>query len=596
MRGHFWKGLWTIIGLNLRASPSGTVVAIALMIADGLSLPAQAFGLKLLTDAVVQQQPGRIVPAAILYSLPAVIGALIDVYGHEVRFRMMERTTFLIDQRILELVGGVPGIEHHERPDYRDQLELLRTQREALARAVNTLVLQLSAVTMLTGTIVALVTIHPAMALLVVAALPTVYAGKRAADRTHTMQEGLAEATRQRDHLYRLGVDAGPAKELRVFGLGAEIVRRHQILWRRESRAYGTNQVKIAGTNAVDWTIFGVGYVAAMLFIGTRAASGTATAGDVLMAIVLAQRVMSSWQLGSLMGFEGTNLVHTVRRFAWVMEYASRAQPRVTDPAAAPDRLVRGIELRDVSFTYPGTSVEVLSGIDLTLPAGSTVALVGENGAGKTTLVKLMCRFYDPTSGAISVDGTDLRRIEVDEWRQRLSGGFQDFARLELLVRESVGVGDLPRIARDAAVSGALERAAASDVLTGLPNGLDTQLGRRFDGGVELSGGQWQKLALGRAMMRELPLVLVLDEPTAALDAQTEHDLFERYADASRRVGALNGAVTILVSHRFTTVRMADLIVVFDGGRIVEQGSHDELLAGAGMYAELFELQARSYR
>jgi ATP-binding cassette subfamily B protein len=249
-----------------------------------------------------------------------------------------------------------------------------------------------------------------------------------------------------------------------------------------------------------------------------------------------------------------------------------------------------------VSFTYPGTDVAVLTGVDLHLPAGSTVAIVGENGAGKTTLAKLLMRFYEPTEGAILVDGVDIRRFEVEAWRERLSAGFQDFAKLQFLARESVGVGSLPHLDDVPAVVGALERGAAGDLVASLPAGLDTQLGREFDGGVDISTGQWQKLALARAMMREDPLLLLLDEPTASLDAATEHALFERFAGQARRAAGRTGAVTLLVSHRFSTVRMADLILVVENGRVVESGDHCQLMAAAGRYAELYGLQATGYQ
>ncbi|MEO7428068.1 MAG: ABC transporter ATP-binding protein, partial [Acidimicrobiales bacterium] len=243
----------------------------------------------------------------------------------------------------------------------------------------------------------------------------------------------------------------------------------------------------------------------------------------------------------------------------------------------------------------PGTSALVLQDISLTLPAGAVVAVVGENGAGKSTLVKLLAKLYEPTSGRILVDGADLARMPADGWRERLAGAFQDFFRFELPARHSVGLGDVPRLDDVPAVITAVERAGATDVIEKLAAGLDTQLGPTWPEGVEVSFGQWQKLALARGFMREDPLLLVLDEPTAALDAETEHALFERYAAGVRRVGD-EGRVTILVSHRFSTVRMADLIVVLDGAQVVEVGSHEQLMAEAGQYAELYEIQAASYR
>jgi ATP-binding cassette subfamily B protein len=287
-----------------------------------------------------------------------------------------------------------------------------------------------------------------------------------------------------------------------------------------------------------------------------------------------------------------------IQRLVWLRDYAA-ASRRASEPGApadVPPRLHSGIDLRDVAFSYPGTERAVLQKVNVHLPAGSTVAIVGDNGAGKTTLVKLLSRMYEPTSGTILVDGVDLQKLPVDGWRRRLAAGFQDFARLQLVTRESVGVGDLTRLDEDSTIYGALERAAASDLREVLPSGLDTQLGRYFEGGLDLSLGQWQKVALGRAMMRERLLLLLLDEPTASLDAPTEHALFEHFAVAARDYAAASGAITILVSHRFSTVRMADLILVISGGEVVESGSHAELVQRGGLYAELYGLQAAAYR
>jgi ATP-binding cassette, subfamily B, bacterial len=262
-----------------------------------------------------------------------------------------------------------------------------------------------------------------------------------------------------------------------------------------------------------------------------------------------------------------------------------------------PERLEEGIRLEGVSFRYPATDRLVLQDVDLVLPAGSVVAVVGENGAGKSTLVKLLCRFYEPTEGRVLVDGGDLSRMPAEAWRERCAGAFQDFFRFELPVRHTVGVGDLPRLEDEPAVTTAVGRAGADDVVAGLPAGLGTQLGPTWREGVEVSFGQWQKLALARGFMRDVPLLLVLDEPTAALDAETEHALFSRYAAAARAPeGRETGRVTVLVSHRFSTVRMADLIVVLDGAHVVESGSHEQLLARGGTYAELYRIQAAAYR
>jgi ATP-binding cassette subfamily B protein len=294
-------------------------------------------------------------------------------------------------------------------------------------------------------------------------------------------------------------------------------------------------------------------------------------------------------EIGFLRGFwmDGS------RRLAWLEDYAESFN--ATADTRVPVLLQRGIRLEHVSFAYPGTTRLVLSDVSLSLPAGSVVAIVGENGAGKSTLVKLLAKMYEPTRGSILVDDAPLSRMPADDWRARLAGAFQDFYRFEFRARHTVGLGDVPRLESEPAVVTAVERAGAQDVVAHLLSGLETQLGPTWPGGSDVSFGQWQKLALARGFMRDQPLLLVLDEPTAALDAETEHALFERYAAAARgRHG--DGRITILVSHRFSTVRMADLIVVLDGARLVEVGTHPQLMAKGGQYASLFGIQAAAYR
>jgi ATP-binding cassette subfamily B protein len=287
--------------------------------------------------------------------------------------------------------------------------------------------------------------------------------------------------------------------------------------------------------------------------------------------------------------------MRAVDRLKWLRAAAALQRPSLEPDVPVPAAIREGLRFEGVSFRYPASEGDVLRDVDVELPAGAVVALVGENGAGKTTLVKLIARFYEPTEGRITLDGVDIRRFDLSGWRESLTAGFQDFARIEVLARETVGVGDLARLEDAAVVERALDRAHAADVVATLPAGLETPLGRSWANGSELSGGQWQKLGLGRTMMRPRSLVLLLDEPTAALDAHAEHMLFERYAASAREAAAASGAITLLVSHRFSTVRMADLILVVDGGRIVERGTHEQLMALGGTYAELYEIQARAY-
>jgi ATP-binding cassette subfamily B protein len=341
---------------------------------------------------------------------------------------------------------------------------------------------------------------------------------------------------------------------------------------------------------AAAWTLFGAAFVGAMVWVSAGLHAGAAS-----VLLVLAAGGRLSQYVGAAVAEAGflTWTFDASRRFLWLERYAQAHAPHAT--RLAPERLEHGIRLENVSFRYPGTESWVLRDITLKLPAGAVVAVVGENGAGKSTLVKLLCAFYAPTEGRICVDDADLREIPIEDWRKRIAGSFQDFFKFEFRAAQTVGLGDLPRSEQRPAVAAAVERAGAGDVIERLTVGLDTQLGPTWEDGVEVSFGQWQKLSLARGFMRDRPQLLVLDEPTAALDAETEHALFERYAAASRMTDH-DGRVTVLVSHRFSTVRMADLIVVLDGNRVAECGSHDELMASGRQYAELYGIQAQAYR
>jgi ATP-binding cassette subfamily B protein len=362
-------------------------------------------------------------------------------------------------------------------------------------------------------------------------------------------------------------------------------------------RGQARHELRASGLALLADLVYVLGYSGALLLVTMEALQGRASAGDVVLVAVLGLQVS-----GQVAGTADSLRVLADGVQAALHELVLRDHHRAEMAAVArrtapaPDRLETGIRLEGVSFRYPGMDRAALADVDVLLPAGSIVAVVGANGAGKTTLVKLLCGFYEPTAGRILLDGVPLDQLDPRRWRRRLSAAFQDFARLELIAGESVGVGDLDRVDDGPAVRAALGRAGGAGLLDELPEGLATQLGPSFAGGRELSGGQWQTVALGRSFMRERPLLLVLDEPTAALDPDAERRLFDRYADAARRTRSGRGGITLLVSHRFSTVRSADLVLVVDGGRLVEQGSHEELVRRRGLYHELYELQARAYR
>jgi len=405
------------------------------------------------------------------------------------------------------------------------------------------------------------------------------------------VDEKAAPERRLARHLFLLGTDAAPGKEVRVARIGSLLEERRKAAWTRWYAPVARARWTSALWHALAWGIFGAAFLGAVMFV---AVSLKAAAGTVLLVLVAGGRL--SQYVGAVvgeLGFLRGIWLYSARRLIWLEDYAAASTAH--DNADVPARLERGIQLEHVTFRYPGTEKVVLDDVSVELPAGAVIAIVGENGAGKTTLVKLLCGMYTPTSGRIHVDGVPLGAFSIVRWREQLAGAFQDFFRFELQAQRSVGLGEVARVDERPAVEVAVGRAGAGDVITRLGAGLDTQLGPTWDGGVDLSFGQWQKLALARGLMRDAPLVLVLDEPTAALDAETEHALFERFAAASRE-SVTNGRITILVSHRFSTVRMADRIIVLDGARVVEVGGHDELIAKRGQYAELFSIQAAAFR
>jgi ATP-binding cassette subfamily B protein len=599
-----------LLAMSWRQSPAKTLVAAVLMVAGGVTMPLVGLALRGLFDAVFAGETGAAVTAA-----PAVAALLIGSltfshFAHIAYFELSELNLLRYDEELITLANGSPQPVAHEVAENADRLTMLDQEVQQTRAALQALLTAAGLGVGMLVTGVLLAQAHPLLLLLPLVAVPPLLAGRRAERVVDRARDATAERTRLALNLFRLATGAGPAKELRVFGLGDELRARHAALWQDATGTLWRARRRAAALHTLGQLVFAAGYVAAVLLIVREAIAGRGTVGDVVLVIVLAAQV--NGQVAAAVG-----LLPDLQRLTGVERRLRELREAVAAPAGGPDggsgggsgggtdappvlappeRLTGGITLRDVWLTYPGTDAPVLREVNLHLPAGATVAVVGENGAGKSSLIKLLCGFYRPSRGSVLVDGLDLARIRPEQWWARLATGFQDFVRYEFTAGRTVGLGDPPRMESTAAIEAALDRAHAADVVERLPHGLATPLGKSYADGAELSGGQWQKLALGRAFMRERPLLLVLDEPTSALDAMAEHRLFERYAEQASRLAAENGAITVLVSHRFSTVRMADLIVVVARGRIAEAGDHESLIRAGGLYAELYGLQARAYR
>lgn len=586
--------MWRTVRRGFQAEPRLLLISLALALLAALPDAILALLFKFLADGVVARRPALVMGASAGLAVSAAATWFLGVLSQRVQRQFRDRMTVVLESHVAELQATVSTLEHHERPDYLDRLEVLRTQVFVLDHIYMSLFSTGGWILRLAVTLSLLMSVSPWLALLVLFALPTVLMATWRPDVENRAQQQGAPFSRLARHLFQLATTAPPGKEVRVTGIGPRLVTERRRSLARWYAPVARARLGSALWYAAGWAIFGAAYVGAVVFV---TASLRATPGQVLLVLAAGSRL--SAYIGATVGeigFLRGIWLDGSQRLAWLEDYAAAQTEGAT--AKAPSRLTEGIRLEHVSFAYPGTDRLVLDGVDLRLPAGAVVAIVGENGAGKSTLVKLLCQLYAPTSGRILVDGVDMAAIARESWRARLAGAFQDFYRFELKAAYAVGLGELTLLDDSRAVAAAVDRAGAGDVVQRLDRGLETQLGAAWPEGAELSFGQWQKLALARGFMRERPLLLILDEPTAALDAETEHALFERFASAAKagQSGREDGRITVLVSHRFSTVRMADLIVVLDGARVVECGAHDELLGRRGPYAELYEIQAAAYR
>ncbi|MGW0232107.1 ABC transporter ATP-binding protein [Actinopolymorpha singaporensis] len=588
------RGIWLVVAMSVRVSPWQSLLCLAESLGSVISL-LQPLYLAWFVDGVLHHDTARMAVAVTAFAASTGLSWGLGMAGCDARIRQFERVGFAFDTEIARITASIPTIDHLESGKYLDQLQALRDQQGALGMALNNVLNTSKNVVFAGGTMLLAAGADVRLLLLVVAGLPGVVATRWIIRWQARAEEVSAEPGRLATHLLDLSTTAGPGAEVRVFGL-RDVVRhrldRAVARWRAPTVDLARRTELV---NAACEAFFFGSAGAVLAWMVHDAIRGQVPVSALVLAVMLVGRLQSTanvlrWSIHNI-----SRLTRTTGRFLWLRDYDREVRAAHRGAQPPPASLRHGITLEGLNYAYPETADPSLRDVSLHLPAGSVVALVGENGAGKSTLVKLLTGLYRPTAGRVLVDGVDLDDLDLPAWRARVSGAFQDYARVEFTARESIGVGDLPRVDDEAEVSRALREGAGEDVLTALPSGLATQLGSSWPEGVELSGGQWQRLAIARGMMRTDPLLLVLDEPTAALDAATEHALFERYAAAARAAGG-RGAVTLLVTHRFSTVAAADLVVVLDGGRVAEVGSHAELVAARGHYAELYELQARGYR
>jgi ATP-binding cassette, subfamily B, bacterial len=501
---------------------------------------------------------------------------LADLFTNHITLRLMRHAA------TLDLVT-------FEDPAFQDKLERARrqtTDRLSMLFLIASLGQQTLSLVAMSASVIAFSPLF--FGCLVISLIPVFWSESRFAALSYSLLYRWTPERRQIDYLRLLGASHTTAKEVKLFGLSGYLIEKIDELFKR---FYAENRLLAIRRARVNffWSLLPTAaYYASFVYILQQAIARVITVGD----LIFLTRAFSNSR-GLL-----TQIFQNISRVAEQALYlrdlfdffeTRPALPLAANPLPAPRPIQEGFRFEDVRFAYPGQTKPVLDGITFDLPRGRKIALLGENGAGKTTLVKLLCRLYDPTGGKITLDGIDLREYDADSLRREIGVIFQDFLKYDATAEDNIGFGWIDAREDRARMDAASEKSYADSVLSALPEGYRTMLGRRFEGGVELSQGQWQKIALARAYMRDAQL-LILDEPTAALDARAEYEVFERFANLTADKSA------VLISHRFSTVRMADEILVLEHGKILERGSHAKLLAHGGRYAELFELQAAGYR
>lgn len=587
--------LWRSMKLGFRVQPLLLVVSGLTTLGAAVPDALFAVGFAWFTSALIAADHARLYLSASVLACLTVGTWLLQVASDRANLRLGERAAIPLESHVARLQSTIATIEHQERSDHLDMLALLRDHAGTLSQLYRSVFVAAGAAVRLLLTVSLLMSVRPWLGLLVVFALPSILITSRRAPIDKRVELAGAPDRRLARGLFVLAATSASAKELRVSGTQQLVRELRSAAWERQYRDSARQRWITALCQAASWAVFGAAFTVCAATVALAPGPREAKVGSVVLVLAAGTRLSQYVaQTMSETQFLRGIWLDASRRMVWLEDYA--ASKTVAAGPQLPQQLRTGIRLENVSFSYAGSSRPVLEDVDLVLPAGSVVAVVGENGAGKSTLVKLLCRFYDPASGRITVDDVELTRFPPEQWRERLAGTFQDFFRFEYPAALSIGLGDLPRVEDREAVSRAVARAGAQEVVSRLTYGLDTQLGNTWQDGVELSFGQWQRVALARGFMRDDPLLLILDEPTAALDAETEHGIFQRYADAARADTSAGGRITVLVSHRFSTVRMADVIIVLDGSRVREVGSHEELMAMNGMYAELYGIQQAAYR
>lgn len=570
-----------------------SLLVVAVAILEQVTGVGLAVLLGLFSEVASRHSTSGAVTLALCVAIFVMLTQGTFIAGYFTRLRLQEEIQNEVERQFIDVVGTTPTLEIHERSSRSEKAAAVRGARGDIGPAFDRLLWLAGAALALIASAVLMASVVPILAVLPLFAVPAVLATQAADRERGRAVQRATPRTRLAGHLFTLATAAAPGREARLFGLASELRRRHREEWDSGGRDIARTDRRTRVPVALAWLFFVLAYATAIVLMVRAGLAGEASLGLVVAAIAVASQITGQVQSSLTLTFWTLESLRAARAFLDVVEDGAVERVAVVPatPVTVPARLDGGIKVEGLSFQYWNRDQPSLNDIDLELPAGAVVALVGENGAGKSTLVKMLSGLYRPSAGRVLVDGTDLAQFAPEDWRARITVAFQEPVHIEMSLKDTIGLGWLEHRDDSERILEALRTAGGDKLLASLPEGLETRLGRESWAGEGLSGGQWQTVANARAAMRQAPLLRVLDEPSASLDARAEEWLFQRYADLSR----LEGGVTILVTHRFTTARAADLIVVLDGGRVVEVGTHDTLSEADGLYAELFRLQARYF-
>ena len=582
-----------------QVTPGYFAISCAIMVVTALIPAAIIYMTKVIVDGVVEAASGGgdwtelVTPVAVVFAL-WLVETLLGSVSNMVQSMLGERVEFSAQERIVEKAGSL-DIAFYENPKFYDQLRHAQDQLYQVTGIVWSSIGLLRSGVGLTAMAGLLTILHPlAIVVLFVTVLPSLLMQGFFARLYFDFDTQWVRNYRMLDYLKRLLTSRDSAKEIRIFTLKDALVARFRDFRETQLRAYLRMQLRSLRVRTGLDVVSLAGVASIWAYAVYQAALARITVGDLTLVFNAAQQARS--QLNALVGSGGQvyeQALFATRFFDLLDMDPASVEAALAPPAANPEPIpmpmTRGIEFRNVSFKYPSTDKWILRDVSFEVPARSKVAIVGENGAGKTTLVKLLSRLYDPVEGEIRIDGRDLREYDLGEVRRDVAVVFQDFFRYDLSAADNVGFGEVRALDDRDRIQAAAKQAGAHDIIEALPKGYDTVLGRTFDEGVDLSGGEWQHLAISRAFLSDAQ-VLILDEPTAALDAFREHRLYEQVAELSAN------KTVVFISHRFSTVRMADLIVVVEDGQVTELGDHETLIERNGKYAAMFNTQAARYR